>query len=470
MARIVLVLYVHFRIENEMLKLAKPGLVIAILSVGLSTLNLRSEDFLHSTWREVLGPSHGIIPKPASAPALWRKQVVWREHFGNALREARSKNLPLFVTWRCIPCKQCAEFDKEVLDGSLQLTPLLRQFITVRMTDAAELDEAFFPYREYQDLDLSWWGYFLSPRGRLYGVFGGKDHVSDSTRISEMALVNTLKRVLLHHYDSRRESWNIDGPLPTADASPQGPREEPHFELFEKERPWMSKQNCVHCHQVGDLLHFDSMQEGNFDLKVYTQPWPLPENVGIVVDRDDGLLVTEIKPNSPAHVAGLQIGDRLGMAGKRRLFGQADFRAVLHRASYDADEIPVGWLRGDRSHFSKLKVSSGWRKTDNSWRKTVYQGIYGPQLGFFPNPGPNQGKGSLSLRPYMGSGDKRQNNPWYPSGLRPGMEIVEVNGQSSDWNSRQFLTWFRLNHKAGDLVNIRIRDGRVFSRRLPKER
>lgn len=447
-----------------------PCLLIAILSSCLSSLSLLSEDVPQSTWNEVLEPRLSILPQPASAPALWKKQVVWREHFGDALKEARSKNLPLFVTWRCIPCKQCAEFDKEVLDGSPQLTPLLRRFVTVRMTDAAELNEQFFPYRGYQDLDLSWWGYFLSPEGRIYGVFGGKDHVSDSTRISEMALVNTLERVLHHHYDSRRESWNIDGPLPDIDAAPSGPREEPHFDLFEKERPWMGKQSCVHCHQVGDLLHFDSMKKGEFDLKVYTQPWPLPENVGIVVDRDDGLLVTEVEPESPAHFAGLRVGDRLGMAGSRRLFGQADFRGVLHRASYDADEIPVGWIRGDKAHLSKLKVSTGWRKTDNSWRKTVYQGIFGPQLGFFPNPGPNLGKGSLSLRPYMGSKDKRPNNPWYASGLRPNMEIVEVNGESSDWNSRQFLTWFRLNHKVGDLVSIKVRDGRVFNRRLAKER
>ena len=447
----------------SMLACAKLVLALATLSLGFSASTLHSAEISTSTWQAILGPADGTIPKPSPTA------VIWRDDFTSALQEARTRDLPMFVTWRCIPCKQCADFDKGVLDGSPHLTPLLQRFVTVRMTDAAELDERFFPYRQFQDLDLSWWGYFLSPQGRLYGVFGGKDHVSDATRISEQALVNTMRRVLAHHYDPRHASWKVDGPLPTPDAPARRPRDMDHYEAFEKDRPWMAKQTCLHCHQVGNLLHFDSMKKGTFDLTVYTQPWPLPENVGIVIDRDDGLLVMAVDPDSPAAVAGIRAGDRLGVAGKRRLFGQADFRGVLHRASYGADEIPIGWTRNGKAHFSKLVVRAGWRKAENSWRKTVYEGIYGPHLGFFPIKGPNQGKGAMSFRPYMGSPEKQNDNPWHPTGLRPHMEIVEVDGRSDDWDSRQFLAWFRLNHEVGDKVTIKVRGGQTFSRTIPAE-
>ncbi len=71
------------------------------------------------------------------------------------MQEAADTGRPLFITFRCLPCKQCADFDASVLDGSPSLTPLLRQFITVRLTDAAQLDLSIFPAEGYQDFDLS---------------------------------------------------------------------------------------------------------------------------------------------------------------------------------------------------------------------------------------------------------------------------------------------------------------------------
>ena len=70
----------------------------------------------------------------------------------------------------------------------------------------------------------------------------------------------------------------------------------------------------------------------------------------------------------------------------------------------------------------------------------------------------------MSLRPFMGGGAKLKENPWYSTGLRPGMEIVAVNGRRDDWDSRQFLAWFRLNLEAGDTVVVETRDGRKFER------
>ena len=126
-------------------------------------------------WKEILGPSQGKVPSWAGST------VMWRTNLPEAMAEARQKNRPLFVTFRCLPCKQCADFDKEVLEGGPFLDPMLAKFITVRLTDAAAIDLAIFPLEGFVDLDLSWWGWFLLPEGRVYGVFGGRDHVSDWT-------------------------------------------------------------------------------------------------------------------------------------------------------------------------------------------------------------------------------------------------------------------------------------------------
>src|SRR4051794_30187461 len=146
-----------------------------VFSVTLSLLAVvigsNAQPAKSTPWPAILGPSEGTIPP---APAF---QVTWRGDLPVALNEARAKQLPLFVTLRCLPCKQCAEFDKEVLDGGSDLDPLLAQFVTVRLTNAAAIDLRIFPIEGFQDLDLSWWGWFLSPDAQVYAVFGGKDHV-----------------------------------------------------------------------------------------------------------------------------------------------------------------------------------------------------------------------------------------------------------------------------------------------------
>src|SRR4051812_15517444 len=62
-------------------------------------------------WNEILGPPKGQVP-PAKD---WT--VTWRTDLNQSLSEAKAQNRPLFVTFRCLPCKQCSAFDKEVLEG-----------------------------------------------------------------------------------------------------------------------------------------------------------------------------------------------------------------------------------------------------------------------------------------------------------------------------------------------------------------
>ena len=171
-------------------------------------------------WRAIAGPARGDVPQPMSG-------VEWRTDLAAAQALAVRDNRPLFVTFRCPPCKQCAAFDRDVLEGGPALDPLLRQFVTVRLTDARAIDLDRFPVEGFQDTDLSWWGWFLSPQGRVYGIFGGRDDAGDATRISVPALANTLRRVLAHHYDPRRADWNVDGPAPSG--KPRPPVEHPGF-------------------------------------------------------------------------------------------------------------------------------------------------------------------------------------------------------------------------------------------------
>jgi serine protease Do len=60
-------------------------------------------------WSDIAGPARAKVPP---APPL---KVQWRTDLAAAMKEARKQKKPLFVAWRCLPCKQCADFDKTVL-------------------------------------------------------------------------------------------------------------------------------------------------------------------------------------------------------------------------------------------------------------------------------------------------------------------------------------------------------------------
>ena len=434
----------------------------AVLAFGATSALASTTSIVEAPWAEVLGPAQGEWAPP-------QDEVRWRSDLFAAVLEAEETGRPLFVTLRCLPCKQCAGFDQAVLEGGPELDPLLRRFITVRLTDAAEADLRILPMSTHQDLDLSWWGYFLSDQARLYGVFGGKDHVSDATRISPAALVRSLERVLDHHYDPRRPGWGVDGPPPDLDGYGFTPRDLPGYEPWAAAHP---AESCLHCHQVQDVLRQPELAAGTFDKQRDVYVWPLPENIGLEVERDDGLRVTRVAEDGPAARAGLRVGDVLATADDVLLFGQADLRGVLHRGPSGAGSIDLRWTRDGVVQAGRVDLRDGWRRTELGWRMSISQGIIGGHPGFAwghaakPADRRRLGipAGSMAMRPWFG--DVRSDWPASVAGLRQDDVVVAVGEASPDVFGREFMLWFRLNYEPGDTVVLTARDARGRDRKI----
>jgi hypothetical protein len=413
-------------------------------------------------WAEILRGAPAALPEP-------QKSVRWRGDLPDALREAKEQNRPLFVTLRCLPCKQCSAFDKNVLEGGAELDPLLKQFVTVRLTDAQAVDLRLLPMEGFQDFDLSWWGWLLSPEGKIYSVFGGRDEVSDETRISVPALAAMLKRVLDHHYDPRPQAHEVDGPAPTLDGDPKTPKDLPGYASWHNRGgEEVKKATCIHCHQVAEILRQPAVDLKQFDKTRDFDVWPLPENVGITVDRDHGLLVTKVTPGSAADQAGLKPGDELAAAGGRRLFSQADFRGVLHRGPRGAGAVDVAWLRDGAVQTGTFQVPDGWRKTILDWRMSVSQGNVGAGPDFFPlafNEAKRKARsipaGTMAVEPYLWPKSNAQ-----AAGLRGNDCVIAVDGESPDVAGRGFLVWFRQHHEPGDDVTLTVKDAQGGERKV----
>jgi membrane-associated protease RseP (regulator of RpoE activity) len=437
--------------------------LVAIVSLMTLAVTGRYAAAAAPDWDQILGPAQGQAPAPLD-------KVIWRPDLPAALAEARAQNRPVFVTLRCLPCKQCSAFDKDVLEGGPDLDPLLRQFVTVRLTSAKDVDLRLLPMEGFQDFDLSWWGYFLSPDGRVYGVFGGRDEVSDETRISKPALINVLRRVLAHHHDPRRAAWDVDGPAPAIAHAPLTPTQLPGYPTWVKGHKFdkqTAAAGCLHCHQVAEVLRQPALDAGMFDKAKDFDVWPLPENVGLKLDRDDGLRVTGVIENSPAAAAGLCAGDELAAAGDRRLFGQTDFRGVLHRGPAGTGEIPVRYVRDGMPAATTLRVKDGWRKTVLDWRMSVSQGNVGADLGFWPLAGNKADRKKLGVpddrlfvRVYAPRADVKA------AGLTDKMWVTAIDGQQPAAFGRGLLVWFRLRHEVGDPVTFTVVDAAGTTREI----
>jgi hypothetical protein len=171
----------------------------------------------------------------------------------------------------------------------------------------------------------------------------------------------------------------------------------------------------------------------------------LPENVGLELNRDHGLLVTNAVAGSSAEKAGLKAGDVLGAAGGRRCFSQTDFRGVLHRGPRGAGEVEGWWRRGGEVISGKLAVAEGWRKTIPDWRMSFAEGIASVSPGFFPMPVNSRREQfkippeKMAISPYMGSDT---NGHAYKAGLRESDIVTAMNGESPNLVARPFLSWF----------------------------
>ena len=280
----------------------------------------------------------------------------------------------------------------------------------------------------------------MHPDGKVYGRYGGRDPSGADSRNTLPGLHYAMQAALVTHRERGAE------PAPAA-KKPLVITSVPVAKLFRS-------GECIHCHQVKEILRTDAQEKGTWQREsLWT--YPLPENIGITLDKDKGNLLKSVAAKSPAQVAGIEAGDFIDAIAGERVRSFADAQHALHHAPWKGD-IDITWLRGDKRREAKLTLAAGWKKTNPTWRPSMLDLF--PALALYGDDLTGAEKTRLGL-----AADQlafRQNDP-APArvqaiGVRGGDIILGINDEKMTGTVEQFLAHVRRNYIVGDRVTLNL--------------
>lgn len=292
------------------------------------------------------------------------------------------------------------------------------------------------------DFDLTFMVFFVSADGQVYGRYGGRDSKDPDARMSLAGLNYAMKAALRTHNAS--ENTVPDEPKPVTT-----------IRQYDAAKDY---RGCIHCHQAKEIMHAELKKQGKWNRSLIWR-YPLPDNLGFVLDVDRGDMIDRVEPRSPAANLGLARGDIVRTIGDFTIHSFADAIHALDRAPA-VGELPIVWTRDEHQMSGKMQLPPGWRKTDITWRRSVWRMIpYLPLHGTDLNASEKQALKLTEARLAF-----RQRDPApiriLQIGIQPGDIILGVDQKHLEMNARSFRQYIRTNYLVGDKVTINLlRDG-----------
>lgn len=291
------------------------------------------------------------------------------------------------------------------------------------------------------DYDLTWTAFFMNANEHVYGRYGGRDEGPADQGLSIEGLAYAMQAALNAHARN-------------PDIRPKRlAKEVPSVERFAAAR--IMKQNqCIHCHQVYDFRREHLTRAGNWSRK---EVWvyPPPKNVGIQLDRSQGDLIKAVEMGSAADAAGMQADDVLVRLGETSVASFADAQYALHRAP-ESGRLAAIWKRDGRTMTGTLPLKEGWRKSDISWRGSMW-GLE-PQAHVYGRNLTDEQKRKLNLPSNRLAFSQGNFVPpeSRKAGIRARDVIIGVDGKELRMTMLQFNVYVRLNYKPGDRITFNV--------------
>jgi hypothetical protein len=368
--------------------------------------------------------------------------------------EARRTGKPLFVTFRCVPCKDCEGFDAEVAKGSELIQQIAAEsFVPVRQVEMKGVDLSQFQF----DHDLNWAAMFLNADGTVYARYGTQSAAGADAYNSIEGLSNTMRRVLALHEGYPGNKAELEGkrgddkPYKTA-LEMDGLRNK------EKLAAETQRNNCIHCHMIHDAENLSAYESGSFNDDLLWR-YPLPENIGLSINPQSGLRIMKVLAGSPADKAGLKVGEDVTHINGQAITSIADIQWALHSLKNAGDNVSI---RTDKGGSHELKLGEGWKKNDISWRGSLWS--LPPKFPVWMPPIDEAQRKSLKvpddetplLVKWINTGEPA-GRAARDAGLNEGDVVVAVDGKPMRFeDTPHFVMHVKLTYKPGDVLPLTV--------------
>jgi len=383
--------------------------------------------------------------------ARGQKQWIYND-FKKAVAEAKRTGKPIFVTFRCVPCEACESFDAEVAKNNQRIKEMAeKQFISLRQVEMKGVDLGQFQF----DYDLNWAAMFINADGTVYGRYGTQSSAGPDAYNSVASLEKAMRRVLSLHgkYPLNKNTLAAKrgAPKPYKTAL-----EMPGLENKQRFGGLTQRNNCIHCHNIHDAENLQLSRTGKLTHDKLWR-WPLPDNLGLQIDPKDGARIARVLPGTPAARAGLKAGQSITAVNGQPIVSIADIQWVLHNLANGREVVRVAVAGSSRARA--LTTTPGWKKTDISWRGSIWGipprlRVWTPEVKGAALKRLNLPPGSSALLVKWINTNSPEGRAARQAGLRQGDHIVAIEGKPVRMTPKQFNLHVKLNYKPGDKLPV----------------
>lgn len=289
--------------------------------------------------------------------------------------------------------------------------------------------------------------FFLSADEQIYHRYGGRDGKNADNRQSLPGLHYAMEAALAAH-DLRQKS---------AEPAYQRPDKPTYLSDLASNR--RMGRGCMHCHQVKEALNLELERTGKWTRDRIWR-YPLPENLGFVLEVDRGNVIERVEPGTAAESAGLKPGDVVTRLGNVAIASFGDAQHALDRAS-KSGTIEIAFRRGEQPMEAKLELADGWRRTDISWRASSQRYVPSPRLYGRDLPVKEKEALGLSAKQMAFRQEDSVHSQARDAGVKVNDIILGFDQRFLEMDAGDFQSHVRSTYIRGDKVTVNVlRDGK----------